>query len=82
MLATSLVEKWHCGAQAAGYLKEGNAILPSIPGDEVEATICFYVDSAYPCQVPTTIKIKKCRNFLIYNLPNTLNCGYGYCGQK
>ena len=62
-LATSLVKSKHCGTFATGYLKDGTSALPSSPGDEVEATVCFYDGSSNPCYNPTAIKIKKCRNF-------------------
>ena len=46
-------------------------LYQSSPGDEVEVTVCFYASSSNPCYDSTTIKIKKCSNFLIYKLPNT-----------
>ena len=81
-MATSPVEDLHCGTYASGYLKNGNAALPSTPGEEVEATVCFYYQSSEPCKWTTTIEIKKCSNFLIYKLPNTPVCDMGYCGQQ
>ena len=81
MLATSVVEPYHCGTSVTGYLKEGTA-LPSSPGDEVEATVCFNAGSSYPCFRTRTIKIKKCNNFWIFKLPNTPDCYAGYCGQQ
>ena len=79
-LATSPVEDFHCGTFYTGYLQEGTSALP---GDEVEATVCFYdYIVSNPCYRPTTIRIKKCSNFWIYNLPNTPYCNYGYCGQQ
>ena len=81
-LATSEVEQWHCGTTGSGYLKDGTSALPSSPGDEVEATVCFNNPFSSPCMNLTTIKIKRCRNFWIYYLPSTPGCPYKYCGQQ
>jgi len=84
MLATSLVRIGHCGTLAPGYLKEGTSALPTSPGDEVEATVCF-IGGGNPCYYSTSIKIKKCRNFWIFKLPEVPYCTYGglgYCGQQ
>jgi len=81
MLATSPVKSWHCGTASTGYLKEGTSALPSSPGDEVEATVCFHCSSSDPCYWTTAIKIKKCSNFWIFKLPEVPYCTLGYCGQ-
>jgi len=80
-LATSPVKKRHCGTSWTGYLKDGNSALPSSPGEEREATVCFHAGSSTPCYDPTSIKIKKCSNFWIFKLP-TVVCNAGYCGEQ
>ena len=79
MLATSPPEDYHCGTRATGYLN--TTTLPSTPGLEVDAIVCFH-GSRSKCDEKAKIKIKKCRDFFIYYLPNTGICHYGYCGQE
>ena len=82
MLATSPVNHLLCGTAYPGYLKGGNASLPTKLGQEVDATVCFHgTGRSEPCEETTAIHIKKCRNFFLYNLPNVHSCFFGYCGQ-
>ena len=82
MLATSKVKDYHCGTAFPGYLKDGKGSLPTRSGQEVDATVCFYMNSSEPCQNPRKIKIKMCGDYFIYNLPTALACYNGYCGQQ
>jgi len=81
MMATSEVKDGHCGTSWTSYLKDGFAAHPSRAFEEKEATVCFDFGAA-KCFTTETIKIKKCGNFFIYNLPNTDGCDMGYCGQQ
>ena len=84
-LATSLVGGNDCGTYVTGYLKDGTSALPTSPGDEAEARVCFLcgtLGNLDPCYYSKSIKIKKCRNFWIFKLPEAPICNAaGYCGQ-
>ena len=65
--------------------------IPTILGQEVNATVCFpgrLAGWSYSrCKYEIEIKIKKCLGYFIYNLPEapgceeTWNTENGYCGQ-
>jgi hypothetical protein len=81
MLATSPVEFKQCGTGYSGYLKDGTSSLPSRLGQEVDATVCFNWSGSNSCFLERKIKIRKCSDFFIYNLPTTPSCTSGYCGE-
>ena len=81
-LATSIVENYYCGTRVGGYLQGGSASEPAIAGSVVNATVCFYHSSSYPCYWPLEIKIRHCPGFLLYYLPQVVYCQLKYCGQQ
>jgi len=80
-LATSTVEEQHCSTTLGGFLQGGSSSEPVIAGSVVNATVCFKQGSS-PCTRPTEIQIRHCPGFLLYYLPDTLNCNLAYCGQQ
>lgn len=70
---------YHCGTYEAGWMR---GVHPTTPGQESEATACFaYGDT--DCHYPTTISVRNCGDYYIYNLPETPwgVAGTRYCGS-
>ena len=77
-LASSLVNEYHCGTHAAGFIKYGEH--PSIIGSKNKATVCFNANGN-ECFGQLNIEIKNCGHYYLYNLPDAPGSHYGYCTQ-
>ena len=76
MMPTSVVDEYHCGTHAPGWL---NGAHPQTVGEMVTRTVCFnWVGD--DCHWSTSIDIKKCNGFFLFNFPDTPVCRLRYCG--
>ena len=72
------VKGHHCNTGASGWL-QGNH--PTTVGMTKTAKVCFNNGYAGICRWSTTIKIRNCGSYFIYNLPDTPGCQSGYCAE-
>lgn len=66
-----------CGTHAPGWF---NGSHPIVPGEVSSGQVCFnWIGSC--CQWPTSVRVKNCDWFYIYELPKTPLCNLQYCGD-
>ncbi|XP_068685214.1 ZP domain-containing protein-like isoform X2 [Montipora capricornis] len=66
-----------CGTHAPGWF---NGSHPIVPGEVSSGQVCFnWIGSC--CQWPTSVRVKNCDWFYIYELPKTPLCELQYCGD-
>ena len=68
----------HCGTDHPGWMR---GVHPSTPGDQAVASICFDWGSHGDCASPINIVVIHCGDYFLYNLPDTHECRYRYCGS-
>ena len=76
MMPTSVVDTYHCGTHAPGWL---NGAHPQTVGETVTRTVCFNW-SGNSCRWSTSVEIKNCGGFFLFNFPDTPVCSLRYCG--
>ena len=75
MMPTSVVDTYHCRTHAPGWL---NGAHPFV-GETVTRTVCFNW-SGNPCNWSTSVEIKNCDGYFLFNFPDTPVCRLRYCG--
>ena len=66
-----------CGTHAPGWF---NGSHPIVPGEVSSGQVCFnWIGSC--CQWSTSVRVKNCDWFYIYELPKTPLCDLQYCGD-
>ena len=74
-MPTSVVDKYHCKTHAPGWL---NGAHPSV-GETVTRTVCFHWLED-PCNWSTSVEIKNCDGYFLFNFADTPVCWLRYCG--
>ena len=74
-IPTSPTKFRHCGTSVTGWISGSST--PGI-GNTIDAKVCF-VWYGNDCQWNMKIKVKNCKDFLLYYLPDTRSCNWGYC---
>lgn len=73
---------YSCSTHAPGWLASPH---PSVADGAVDATVCYHwVDAkqvSLPCWQQTTIKVRNCGDFYVYNLHPFLSCNTRFCGE-
>ena len=74
-IPTSPPKVEHCGTYRSGWISGGSS-----PGldQTFDAKVCF-VNYGNNCSRSVDVKIRNCRNFMLYYLPTTPTCNLGYC---
>ncbi|KAL9987887.1 hypothetical protein ACROYT_G002265 [Oculina patagonica] len=67
-----------CGTQAPGWLSGGH---PTVAQGAVQRRVCFRL-STYCCLFSTSIRVRNCGAFYVYELPPTDGCNLRYCGDR
>ncbi|KAL9987886.1 hypothetical protein ACROYT_G002264 [Oculina patagonica] len=67
-----------CGTQAPGWLSGGH---PTVAQGAVQRTVCFSY-SSFCCLLSTSIRVRNCGAFYVYELPPTDGCNMRYCGDR
>ncbi|XP_031561958.1 MAM and LDL-receptor class A domain-containing protein 2-like [Actinia tenebrosa] len=76
-MPSSCVPENRCGTRASGWLNGGN---PTVSEEMVSRTVCFsYFGDC--CRWSTSIRVKNCSGFLVYELNKPPSCNLRYCGQ-
>lgn len=71
------VNPYSCGTHAPGWF-EGS--LPSVPGEISSGKACFnWIGNC--CYRSTSVRVKNCDGFFIYELPPAPLCDLQYCGD-
>ncbi|KAL9987825.1 hypothetical protein ACROYT_G002193 [Oculina patagonica] len=76
-MPTSCVGKNRCSSHAPGWL---NGAHPSVADGAVYATVCFHWSSGC-CTWSTSIRVRNCSGFYVYELGPTPACWLRYCGN-
>jgi len=76
-MATSCVGQYRCGTVYPGWLSGSH---PSVADGAVHATVCFHW-YYYCCLWSTSIRVRNCSGFYVYELGPTSNCNSRYCGN-
>ena len=77
-MPTQCVQKYHCGTHAAGWL---NGSHPTVGQGIVQRRVCFSWTSGC-CQWSTSIRVKNCGAFFVYEFSGTPGCSFRYCGDS
>ena len=75
-MADTYVAKYHCGTRVAYWI---NGEHPTNVGETVTRTVCGSWSTN--CQGSTSIQIKKCGSYFLYDLPNVPKSYGRYCGR-
>ena len=75
-MATSCVGYYRCGTMYPGWLSGSH---PSVTDGAVHATVCF--DWYSCCSWSTSIRVRNCSGFYVYELGPTSYCHSRYCGN-
>lgn len=76
-IATSCVEKYHCGTQYPGWL-HGNH--PSVVEGRVTQTVCFRNDDSC-CKWSVDVNVRNCSGFYVYEINKVPDiCAFRFCG--
>ena len=75
-MPTSCVGNYRCGSYAPGWLSGSH---PSVAGGAVNATVCFHYFGC--CDLSTSIRVRNCSGFYVYELGPTPGCWLRYCGN-
>jgi len=76
-MATSCLGMNQCGAEYPGWFSGSH---PSVADGAVRATVCF--DYYYLCCLwLTSIRVRNCSGFYVYELGPTSYCSSRYCGN-
>ena len=67
----------YCGTAASGWLKGSH---PNVIGQKISSTVCFSWNGNC-CYRPISVEVINCRQYYIYNLPNTPGCHSAYCAR-
>ncbi|KAL9987888.1 hypothetical protein ACROYT_G002266 [Oculina patagonica] len=67
-----------CGTQAPGWLSGGH---PIVAQGAVQRTVCFSY-SSFCCLLSTSIRVRNCGAFYVYELRPTDGCNLRYCGDR
>ena len=67
-----------CGTHAPGWFQ---GTYPTVPGAVSSGRVCFSWWIRGCCYWYMDIKVKKCSDFYIYELPETQGCDLYYCGD-
>ena len=65
----------HCGTDSSGWI---NGTHPATVGLTEDATVCFNWNKN-TCYWNSSIKIRNCGKYFLYNLPDTKLCSLRYC---
>ena len=76
-MPTSCVGKNRCSSHAPGWL---NGSHPSVADGAVHATVCFHWSSGC-CAWSTSIRVRNCGGFYVYELGPPPACWLRYCGN-
>ena len=77
-MADVVVDKYHCGTHAPGYLTGGH---PSVAEGAVQRKVCFHWSSSN-CQWFSYIRVRNCGGFYVYELSKPRACRLRYCGDR
>ena len=69
--------KNRCGTAAPGWLSGSH---PTVVGQKTAMTVCFRYDGQC-CWQQVSVEVTNCGAYYVYNLPETPNCNYAYCGS-
>ncbi|XP_078357600.1 uncharacterized protein LOC144642507 isoform X1 [Oculina patagonica] len=72
------VPKRRCGTRAPGWLSGGH---PTVAQGAVQRTVCFHWRRSC-CYWSTSIRVRNCGSFYVYELPPTPYCRLRYCGDR
>ena len=75
-MPTTRVPAYRCGTVWSGWLDGAH---PTVDDDEVSRKVCFS-DRISGCRHSSTISVKNCGSFFIYNLAQRPICSSRYCG--
>ena len=75
-IPTSPTKAKYCRTAATGWVI--GASMPGL-GQTSNAYVCFSYSKLNTCHRHVNIKIRNCRDYLLYHLPDTPDCYYGYC---
>ena len=76
-MPTSCVGKNRCSSHAPGWLSGSH---PSVADGAVHATVCFHWSSGC-CHWSTSIRVRNCSGFYVYELGPPPACWLRYCGN-
>ena len=72
------VKTGSCGTHAPGWFQGAH---PTVSGAVSSGKVCFSWWRKGCCYWYMNVKVKKCSDFYIYQLPETLGCDLYYCGD-
>ena len=72
------VQTGSCGTHAPGWFQGTH---PTVPGAVSSGKVCFSWWRKGCCYWYMNVKVKKCSDFYVYQLPETLGCDLYYCGD-
>ncbi|XP_060568567.1 oncoprotein-induced transcript 3 protein-like [Ruditapes philippinarum] len=74
-IPTTCVSEYHCGTHAPFWM---NGTHPTVADDIVVKQICGSI-SMNCCRYESTIRVKNCGAFYVYELKPTIGCSMAYC---
>ena len=74
-LPEEIVEMYHCGTSATGWLNGTHRIVFN---EIVDRQVCFSIHEE-PCRYQSAIQVLNCGDFFLYNLESTPTCILRYC---
>ena len=77
MMPTSCVPTYKCGTDAPGWLQGRH---PSTSEGAIQAKVCFHWGSNC-CQWSSSIRVRNCGSFYVYQLVGSPECTLRYCGN-
>lgn len=76
-MATSCVAIKHCGTLAPGWM---NGSHPTVAEGATAVQVCFHW-AMNCCHRPSTIRVRNCSGFYVYELKKPPQCSLRYCGN-
>lgn len=77
MMATRCIPRNRCNSQMSGWISGSN---PSVADGKVTRTACMHSSSGCCTYYYSSVEIRNCSGFYVYNLPPTSTCHSRYCG--
>ncbi|RMX47718.1 hypothetical protein pdam_00012356 [Pocillopora damicornis] len=77
MMATRCIPRNRCNSQMSGWISGSN---PSVADGKVTRTACMHSSSGCCTHYYSSVEIRNCSGFYVYNLPPTSTCNSRYCG--
>ena len=76
-MATRCIPRNRCNSQMSGWISGSN---PSVADGKVTRTACMHSSSGCCTHYYSSVEIRNCSGFYVYNLPPTSTCNSRYCG--